>query len=201
MSNTRRYKLNKKAYAVTRTMGAGRWEYVYCSPKGVMATNTTAIIRVTLPSQDNVPTDPCIYTKDMMAEHKPKGDELVTMPEGLPAKTTGNHTVPNLTIEPSDKQTAVISVDAKQLIELLRAACEVTDHSRNLVRLRFIGNALRIDAHKDKDGQEFAAVLMGIVYNGDQIPGDPEGTAPSLVNELIDEIKLLLPDSVGRKFR
>lgn len=198
------FKLNRKNFAATRVMGEGRFEYAYVDSKGMIVTDTTSIIRVTLPAQDAL-TEPCIFTKKQLDEYRPKSAaDIVTMPDGLPAKTTGQYSVPNLeaAIVDSSKQTAVIAVNAKQLIELLKAAVDVTDHSRSLVRLRVCGGQLRIDAHRDQGGQEFTGVLVGISYNGNCIPGDPAGTVQAYEpSEAFDEKTLTLPNTEGRKFR
>lgn len=209
-----RFILNKKAFAATRALARGKdadkkWDYMHVSKAGVICTDTTAIIRVSLPKQDNVPSHAQVFTSDMFEKLRPTtADETVTMPEGLEPKSNGTIAVPNFaaTIPNSDAQVACVTVSAKQLIELLKAACEVTDHARQLVRLRICGDEknqkLRIDAHRDADGQEFCAVLMGAIYKGVNIPGDPTGpkqeTAPS---EEFDEKKLTLPMTEGRKFR
>jgi hypothetical protein len=206
----RRYILNRKCLAALRAIGEGKFEYAYVSPKGILCTNTNAIIRVTLPvcapldkSLPQQPTEPAIFTKETLVKLAPKDDELIPMPEGLEAKTSGRFTVPNLEqgITDPNKQTAAIVVNAKTLIDLLTAACEVTEHSRKIVKLRFCGNNLRIDSHRLDGEQEFCAVLMGIQYTGQNIPGEPDGSKPMIVNESFDEKRLELPNTSGRKFR
>lgn len=182
----RRYILNKKCFAATRALAKGRdadpkWNYMYVSPKGCICTDRVALIRVSLPPQSDAPTAPCVFTSDVFEEMRPKTeDELVTMPEGREAKCDGNLAVPNFSaaIPEPTTQTASITVTAKHLIDVLKAACEVTDHARHLVRLRICGDGnknqqLRIDAHRDEDGQEFTGVIMGTVYTGSNIPVTP----------------------------
>jgi hypothetical protein len=130
----------------------------------------------------------------------------VTMPEGLPAKTTGQYTVPNhdVTIPKPEDQTATITVDAARLIELLKAAMEVTEHNKNLVRLRFYKDFIRIDAHRDVGGQEFMGLLMWTNYNGNCIPGDSKKVLTGTntpTPETANDGHFKLPVYEGRKFR
>ena len=214
--NERRWILNKKAFAALRalneTYGAKdteKWSYIHVSPKGVTATDTSSFIRVTLPKdrEKDQPSEPRIFSYDEAMALIPKKDMDVVMPEGMEAKTSGAYIVPNYEMaipEPKD-QTATLTVNAKFLINMLKAACDVTNHSRSLVRLRFYGNRIRIDAHKDNGGQEFMGVLLGTNYNGICIPGDvPEGTATQKApvnDETNDQQKLKLPILEGRRFR
>jgi hypothetical protein len=206
----RRYVLNKKAFAATRVMGKdSKWAYIHVSPKGVICTDARALIRITLPCtpKSEMPTSARVFTKAMIENLRPKtADDLVTLPEGLEAKSNGCFTVPDFTvgIPDANKQHASIAIDAKMLINLLKAACEVSDHSRNLVRLRLCGTkppVLRIDAHRDEGGQEFTGVLMGITYNGACIPGDAIEDSHQHKSEDVDQKKLTLPLLEGRKFR
>jgi hypothetical protein len=211
-----RYILNKKAFAATRVMPKGvnaetKWRYIHVSPVGVTCTDTSSIIRVSLPKQDNAPQAAQVFTPDMFEPLIPKSqDETVQMPEGLEAKSNGQLAVPsfNAAIPDPKTQVASITLSAKALIEVLKAACEVTDHARQLVRLRLCGEGknqqLRIDAHCDEDGQEFVGVMMGTIYSGTRIPGDPAkdaAMAAAASNESFDEKKLTLPMVEGRKFR
>jgi hypothetical protein len=212
----RRYQLNRKCFAATRILGKGKdadpkWNYMYVSPKGVICTDRIALIRVSLPQQANAPETPCVFTGDVLEENRPAtGDEIVLMPEGREAKCDGTLAVPNFSsaIPESSTQVASITITAKHLIEILKAACEVTDHARNLVRLRICGDGnknqqLRVDAHCDKGSQEFTGVIMGTVYTGTNIRGDPINPNQGLHSktEMIDERKLTLPLTEGRKFR
>lgn len=215
--NEPRYVLNKKTFAATRVMPRGKdadpkWQYIHVSPTGVICTDTSSIIRVSLPHQPAMPSHTQVFTPDMFEDLIPKsGDATVEMPEGLEAKSNGKIAVPNFNtaIPGPSTQVASITLSAKSLIEVLKAACEVTDHARQLVRLRLCGEGknqqLRIDAHRDEDGQEFVGVMMGTVYLGDKIPGDlPKDAtmaAAASVSEAFDEKKLSLPLSEGRKFR
>ena len=159
MSSDRRWLLNKKTFSVLRALGPGteeRWKYIYVGPKGVTATDTIALIRVSLPNtMVALPAanifDAATFKKLMPTEQ----DAIVTMPEGLEAKTSGLYTVPNhdATIPKPEDQTATIAVNARRLIDVLKAALEVTEHARGLVRLRFYKDTLRIDAHRDNGGQ------------------------------------------------
>ncbi len=210
----RRYKLNRKCYAATRALGKGKdadpkWDYMYVGPKGCICTDRVALIRVSLPEQENAPTTPCVFTGSVLEENRPKtGDEIVTMPDGKEAKCDGTLAVPNFSqaIPDPGTQIASITVTAKHLIDVLKAACEVTDHARHLVRLRICGDGnknqqLRIDAHRDDDAQEFCGVIMGTVYTGTNIPGDPQNGQQQTKVESFDERKLTLPLTEGRKFR
>lgn len=212
---SRRYVLNRKCFAAARALGRGKdadpkWQFLFVSPKGVIATDKTAVIRVSLPvqPQDETPLSPQVFTREMFEPVAPKtADELVTMPEGLEAKSTGTLSIPNFNSaipEPS-AQVASITVTAKHLIEVLKAACEVTEHSRYLVTLRICGDGnksqtLRVDAHRDEDGQEFCAAVMGTFYTGSNIPGEPQAGDKNVV-EHVEERKLNLPLTEGRKFR
>lgn len=201
----RRYILNRKCFSALKAIGPGaenRWKYMHVSPKGVTCTDTVSLIRVTLPESELNPTGPVIFDLDAVKKLQPKGDEKVSMPEGMEAKTSGKYTVPNFDVGIPDpkNQTATVTVNAERLIQLLKAAMDVTEHSRNLVRLRFYKDSIRIDAHRDNGGQEFLAILMGTNYNGNCIPGDPpKGSEP--VSEVADEKTLKLPVNEGRKFR
>lgn len=216
----RRWVLNRKCFAALRAIGAGalsRWEYMHVGPKGVTCTDTISLIRVSLPDEHKTgfqqaagtgPT-PVIFTLEQakMLGHALDKKDTVTMPVGLPAKT-GQYTVPNYdaTIPNPDDQTATLAVDAGKLIEILKAACEVTEHSKHLVRLRFYGKFIRIDAHRDAGGQEFMGLLVGTDYNGTGIPGDASNEKtvngkfipPS--EDAVDGA-LTLPLFEGRKFR
>ena len=210
----RRWILNRKCFAALRAIGNAadrRWQYIHVSGKGVTCTDTVSLIRVSVaaPQLGGNP-EPAIFdygeAKKLAAGLK--ATEVVTMPEGLPAKTTGQYTVPNyeVTIPRPEDQTATITVDASRLIEMLKAAMEVTEHSKSLVRLRFYKDFVRIDAHRDTGGQEFLGLLMGLNYNGNGIPGDaPQGVlAHGLtikVQETTDEKHFRLPLFEGRKFR
>ena len=203
----RRYVLNRKCFAALKAIGSGaenRWKYVHVSPKGVLCTDTVSLIRVTLPDSNLTPTNPVIFDLDTAKKLMPKNDDGVSMPEGMEAKTTGKYTVPNFDVgipDPSN-QTATVTVNAERLVQLLKAAMDVTEHSRNLVRLRFYKDSIRVDAHRDKGGQEFLGILMGTTYAGDCIPGDaPKGTVAKPASESVDEKTLKLPVHSGRKFR
>jgi len=211
----RRWVLNRKCFAALRAIGDGvdrRWNYIHVGPKGVTATDTVSLIRVTLPKENGINQDgvgePAIFDYDMMKNLSKSGfgQGQIEMPEGLPAKTTGQFTVPNhdITIPKPEDQTATITVDAKRLIELLKAAMEVTEHNKHLVRLRFYKNFIRIDAHRDVGGQEFMGLLMCTNYIGAGIPGDrPVGAEISLsgVSESSEDGHFKLPVYEGRRFR
>ena len=194
----RRFILNRKCFAALRAMGKDRWEYLYCSPKGVIATDTTSLIRVSLPKQENCPTEPIIYGREALAV----AQLTENMPVGEEAKS-GKYSVPDLEagIVSADKQTASITINAKSLINLLEAACEVTEHSKSLVKLRFCGNSLRIDSHRLEGEQEFTGILTEVYYSGNMIPGDPKNNTNAQPTETVDERKLSLPETSGRKFR
>lgn len=205
-----KYVINKKALAALRAMSktVSKWQYAHVSPKGVTCTDAHVYIRVSLPPQaKHVPTGAQIFTKDMLEEIRPVKDEVITMPVGLEAKTTASIYVPNLdcVLPDPSKEISHITLEAKPLIELLRAACEVTDHSKFLVRLRICKSGknelLRIDAHHDEDGQEFVGVIMATDYNGKNISGDRPEHIPAHPTEVIGETSLNLPATEGRKFR
>jgi hypothetical protein len=208
MMSDRRYILNRKCFAALRAIGPGaesRWKYIHVSPKGVTCTDTVTLIRVTLPHSANEQgVDHAIYSYAQAKSLMPKSNSEIVMPEGMEAKTSGKYTVPNFDVgipEPKN-QTATVTVNAERLIQLLKAAIEVTEHSRNLVRLRFYKDSIRIDAHRDKGGQEFMGILMGTSYRGNCIPGDaPIETSSQLITEDADEKTLKLPVNSGRKFR
>jgi hypothetical protein len=134
-----------------------------------------------------------------------KATEVVTMPEGMPAKTTGQYTVPNhdVTIPRPEDQTATITVDAGRLIELLKAAMEVTDHNKHLVRLRFYKEFIRVDAYRDAGAQEFMGLLMWTNYNGNNIPGDSKHVTSTNqpTPETAEDGHFKLPLYEGRRFR
>jgi hypothetical protein len=210
----RRWVLNRKCFAALRAIGDGvdrRWNYIHVGPKGVTATDTVSLIRVTLPiihGDSNTPTEPAIFdygAAERLAKSIKSG-ATVTMPVGLPAKTTGQFTVPNhdVTIPKPEDQTAAITVDAARLIELLKAATEVTEHNKNLVRLRFYKDFIRIDAHRDVGGQEFMGLLMWTNYNGNCIPGDAKHVLAGTnkpTPETANDGHFKLPVYEGRKFR
>jgi len=201
----RRYILNRKCFAALRAIGPGaedKWKYMHVGPKGCTCTDTVSLIRVTLPPTNASPDEAEVFPLDQAKKLAPKGDEATEMPAGLEAKSSGKYTVPNfdVSIPEPNKQTATLTVNAERLVSLLKAAMDVTDHSRNLVRLRFYNDSIRIDAHRDNGGQEFMAILMGTNYNGVCIPGDPEKDAQP-VSEVADEKTLRLPVHSGRKFR
>jgi hypothetical protein len=205
----RRWTLNKKAFAALRAIGDGtekRWKYIHVGPKGVTATDTVSLIRVSLPSQplpDHPESAIFEYDEALTISKRLKVNQTTEMPAGLPAKTTGTHTVPNhdVTIPSPGDQTATITVDAARLIELLKAAMEVTDHNKNLVRLRFYKEFIRIDAHRDIGGQEFMGLLMWTKYNGNNIPGDCQKVATQPTPEDANDGHFSMPVFEGRKFR
>ncbi len=209
----RRWILNRKCFAALRAIGDGtdkRWNYIHVGPKGVTCTDTVSLIRVTLPSQHlgaNAGAEPAIFDYETAKKlSKSVGTLELTMPEGLPAKTTGQYTVPNhdVTIPKPEDQTATITVDAERLVELLKAAMEVTEHNKHLVRLRFYKDFIRIDAHRDVGGQEFMGLLMWTNYNGNCIPGDAKHVMTGTnkpTPETADDGHFKLPVYEGRKFR
>jgi hypothetical protein len=205
-----RWILNRKAFAAMRAIRADapdRWKYIHVGSKGITATDTTSIVRVSLPKVADQCETPAIFPLEEVKKLMPKGNDLVTMPEGLEAKTTGHYTVPNFDVgipDPQD-QLCTITINAERLINILKGAAEVTEHSRALVRLRlYKDNFIRVDAHRDNGGQEFMGMVMGTNYEGNGIPGDAApGTQPpvSKATEKCDEGKLKLPVFEGRKFR
>ena len=204
----KKWQLNRKCFAALRALGpqaASRWKYIHCGPRGVTATDTLALIRISTPApQTGGDPEPRIFAADEALALMPKGEEVVTMPDGLPAKTTGKYTVPDheVTIPGPKDQRFTITVSAARLVEVLKAACEVSDHTQSLVRLRFYEDYIRIDAHRDTGGQEFMALVMGTTYNGKGIPGDaPVGSVAKPASEECTEKTLVLPVYEGRVFR
>lgn len=214
----RRYHLNKKCFAATRAWGTAsdhdtKWDYMQVGPDGVIVTNCVKFMKIDLPPQTNAPTSPRIFSKatieKLRKDFEGDDDTLVELPEGMEAKSNGTYSVPNFqhAIPAPDKEIAHITVTAKDLLELLKSACDVTDHTRFLIRLRIMqvgkNPQLRIDAHKDDDGQAFVANLMGTHYTGINIPGDKSTDVfpVEMQSEQIDEAKLELPLTEGRKFR
>jgi hypothetical protein len=211
----RRWILNRKCFAALRAIGDGtdkRWNYVHVGPKGVTCTDTVSLIRVSLPTANGINqvgvNEPAIFDYDAMKTLSKSGFGVgqIEMPDGLPAKTTGQYTVPNhdVTIPKPEDQTATITVDAARLIELLKAAMEVTEHNKNLVRLRFYKDFIRIDAHRDVGGQEFMGLLMWMNYNGNCIPGDAKHVLAGTnkpTPETANDGHFKLPVYEGRKFR
>ena len=210
-----RWVLNRKAFAAMRAIRADapdRYKYIHVGPKGITATDTTAIVRVSLPATCVSPNvadlpEPRIFPLEHAKKLMPRGDDSVIMPEGLEAKTTGDYTVPNFDVgipDPQD-QMCTITINANRLIDILKGAVEVTDHSRALVRLRlYRDNFIRVDSHRDNGGQEFMGMVMGTTYDGHGIPGDaPAGTTPRVTaeTEKCEEGKLKLPVFEGRVFR
>jgi hypothetical protein len=170
------------------------------------------MIRVSLPGAGQPGwggnAEPAIFEYDaaMKLAKECGRNDTVTMPEGLPAKTTGFYTVPNcdVAIPRPEDQTATITVSASRLVEMLKAAIEVTEHNKHLVRLRFYGGFIRIDAHKDTGGQEFMGLIMGTNYNGNGIPGDSQKVVAGTYKptpETADEGHFKLPLYEGRRFR
>ena len=210
----RRWILNKKCFAALRAIGDAtdrKWRYAHIGPKGVTCTDTVSLIRVSLPTEHGVNTDPntpTIFEYEVVKKlaNGQFGKGQIEMPEGLPAKTTGLFTVPNhdATVPRPEDQTATITVDAGRLIEILKGAMEVTDHNNNLIRLRFYQDFIRVDAHRDIGGQEFLGLLMGTKYNGNCIPGDPKHVVTGTYKptpETATEGHFKLPVFEGRKFR
>jgi len=207
----RRWILNRKCFAALRAIGDGtdrRWKYIHVGPKGVTCTDTVSLIRVSLPASQ-LAGDPKAaifnYEQAKKLSANLKATEVVTMPEGMPAKTTGQYTVPNhdVTIPRPEDQTATITVDAGRLIELLKAAMEVTDHNKHLVRLRFYKEFIRVDAYRDAGAQEFMGLLMWTNYNGNNIPGDSKHVTSTNqpTPETAEDGHFKLPLYEGRRFR
>ena len=215
--DSRRYVLNRKALAATRVMGKGphhdsKWDYIHVSAKGVICTDSISLVKIDIPAQANVPGSAQVFTKAMLdgvdEKHAnlPGGLEGIAMPEGLEAKSNNKISVPNFSkaIPDPNTQVASMTVNAKALIDILKVASDVTDHSRFLVKIRICGSGknqvLRIDAHRDAGAQEMVGVLMGTVYEGNSIPGNPTGAVVPMV-EYTEERKLVLPMIEGRRFR
>ncbi len=202
--------LNGKAFAAARIMpkeSSNKYGYMYVSPKGVVCTDGCRLIRITLPTTMNqIPANPAIFPAEQVLELRPKSPlETVHMPEGLPAKSNGQYSVPvyDNAIPAPEQMGQSIICDAKMLVDLLKAACDVTDHSRNLVRLSLAknGGLIRIDAYREEGAQEFTAMLMSVRYEGNSLPGNPDKNAPQQTVEVVDPGKISLPLNEGRKFR
>lgn len=225
----RRYKLNRKALAVTRALSNepghdAKWDYIYVGPDYVCCTNTTKFLRVSTPQPGNnseglkgtvfhdpQPTVPVIFPRAVVDEMRKKchGDNVIEMPEGLPAVSNGTFSVPNFSyaVPKPEFEENSICVTGKDLIDLVQTMNEVTEHSRYILKLRIckIGPKplLRIDTHHDDGGQECTGILMGTKYDGVNISGDrPENVPPpEKQTEKFDEAKIELPMETGRKFR
>lgn len=225
----RRYKLNRKCFEATRALSSEpqhdeKWDYIYVGNGYVCCTNTTKFVRITLPTPGNTgsglkgtvfhdpqPTVPVIFPRAVFDEMRKRchGDNVVEMPEGLPAVSNGKYSVPNFeyAVPKPESEENSICVTAKDLIDILQAAAATTDHSRYLIKFRQckIGpkSVVVINGHRDDGGQEFTGVLMGTKYEGINIPGDrPENVPPpEKQSEKFDEEKIELPMETGRKFR
>jgi hypothetical protein len=208
----RRWILNKKCLAALRAISPDadpKWKYIHVGPKGCTCTDTVSLIRVSLPTANgiNKNIEPEIFeyeaAKKLATGQFGKGQ--IEMPEGLPAKT-GKYIVQNhdAAIPRPEDQTATITVNASRLVELLKAAMEVTEHNKHLVRLRFYKDFIRIDSHRGAGEQEFLGFLMGTNYNGNCIPGDAKhfvaGTNKP-TPETVEEGHFKLPVTEGRRFR
>lgn len=197
--------LNRKCLAALAAAGEGKWDYAHVSTKGVTCTDTSALIRVSLPKTlVSPPSEARVFPVEELRDFEETlpDDCIDTIGEGLEPKTGPRFSVPALDqgILDTKKEKASVAVDAKRLIDVLKAACVVTDHERSLIRLRIVGNAIRIDAHRAENEQEFVGILMGINYNGACIPGDPTETGQN-ITETVDQTRLALPATEGRKFR
>lgn len=225
----RRYKLNRKCFAVTRALSTEpqhdeKWDYVYVGNGYVCCTNTTKFLRVSTPQPGNnsagltgtvfhdpQPTVPCIFPRQVIDEMRRKchGDNVVEMPEGLPAISNGKYSVPNFeyAVPKPEYEENCITITLKDLIDVCQTLVEVTDHDRKIGRLRIckIGPKplLRIDCHHDEGGQECTAIIMGTKYDGVNITGDrPENVPPpEKQSEKFVEESIELPMETGRKFR
>ncbi len=207
--------LNKKCFAALRAICAkttARWKYMHVSKAGVVATDMVSMIRVSLPTMtrvslpinDTLP-EPMVYDYETALSLIPKGDSEVIMPKVGPNPA---FSVPKFeyAVPQPKNQIASCTVDAQRLIDILKGAMDVTDHARNMVRLRFYKDFLRVDAHKDMDGQEFMGLMSCIKYNGNSIPGDPPAgvTVDGQFKpnpETAEQGSMVLPMFEGRKFR
>lgn len=205
------YKLNRKNFAATRIMPSdpsNKYAYLHVSNKGTVCLDGFRMVRVSLPDQEGgAPSNAAIFTPDIVEQKRTdESGKDVTMPDGLPAKSTGTHSVPifdNAMPDPSQMGQSII-LDGRALIELLKVACDVTDHARNLVRLSIqkSGGILRIDTHRVEGDQEFCGIQVAVQYKGNNIPGLPQaGEEKTLGGESIDAKNLSLPLFEGRKFR
>lgn len=204
------FTLNRKNFALTRIMPedvAHKYAYLHVSNKGTVCLNGFQLVRVTLPkSMEETPGNPAIYTPEMIEAVRVNSDKQVAkMPEGLPAKTTGSRAVPvfDNAIPGPEQMGQSIILDGKALIELLKVACDVTDHTRNLVRLSIAkhGGVLRIDAHREEGEQDFTGIQVAVQYKGHNIPGLPAEGEVQSETEMVDAKGLTLTMNEGRKFR
>lgn len=210
------YRLNGKNLSLTRLMGRGksfedRLKYIHASAKGTAVVSPTVIARVSLPSGESQPSSSVIWSQKQIDELKkptPESDEVIQMPEGLPAVTGPDYLVPNidkLFPEPSE-QTASITVNAENLLKILKVACDVTTDADKTVRLRICPEkgVLRVDSYRQPGQQEFVALIREIEYFGSNIPG--EKTAADANKPVQPEVKpsqatISLKTSTGRRFR
>lgn len=209
--NSRRFMLNRKSLAALKAAGENKWAYAHISKAGVTCTDGLFMIaRVSLPKTlVSVPEAQIISLGDAETFKKTiKDDECISIiPELLlhEPKTGPRFTVPALdkAIPETSKAAISVTVDAKQLITMLKMACEVTEHARSLVKLRICGNGIRIDSHRVEGEQEFVGHLKTFNYKGPGFAGEATENSSAGVNvsEAVEQKTLSLPNVVGRRFR
>lgn len=204
-------KINGKNMTVARLMPRGqkadpRLKYLHVSSKGVTAVSTEVTARVSLPTPQPIAASiwPQEKVEEILKQHGGQPLEMVTeQQDGLPAVTGPEYLVPKIedVIPDASDQKATFTCNAELLAKVLKCACEVTTDADKTVRLRFYGDTLRIDTWREPGQQEFVAVVMGIEYDGSNIPGDlAEGEEPK------PEVKpkqggLALKAAAGRRFK
>lgn len=204
------YRVNGRNLSVGRLMVRGkeadkRLKYIHVGPKGTSVITPELAARVSLP-------DYCASTEvaalipqgELDALPRVVGDDTVVLPEGRPAVTQPDYVVPQIDkcFPAPEHQTATFTCNAELLKKLLTVACEVSRDSQKLIRLRLCEdfNALRIDAYRQPGHQEFIAVLKGMDYEGNYIPGELPTNAPKVEKKPVQRA-LGLKVNVGRRFR
>ena len=207
------YRINGKNLSVARLMprgkdGDARLKYLHAGPKGVTAISPEVIARVSMPKgQADVTSTiwPQESVEKFLATSPTDLNDLVEVPEGLPAVTSPDFLVPQIdkVIPEPEMQDAFVTVNAELLIKVLKAACDVTTDADKTVRLRVHQeeNVLRVDAYCQPGEQEFVAVLTGVEYTGNNIPGDRPSDAPAKPEVKPIQQGLGLKSSTGRRFR
>lgn len=208
------YKVNGKNLSVGRLMVRGkdadkRLKFVHVGPKGTAVVTPVVVARVSLPAgveQDVAPNAVIPQDQlDALGRVVPESDRIVELPEGEPAITGPHFIVPIIDrcIPEPEQQIAAITVNADLLRKLMVIATEVSTDSDYTVRLRIMNTgetpALRIDAYRQPGDQEFVAVLKGIDYDGDYIPGEKE--PGKKVEKKPQQAGMVLKVSTGRRFK
>lgn len=207
------YRVNGKNLAVGRLMPRGktadkRLKYIHVGPKGTSVVTPNVVARVSLPEVHYTSLNPPAIIPqeqiDAMPRLAPESEDIVELPEGLPACSQPQYLVPQVDkcFPEPQHQTAEFTCNADLLRKLLTVACEVSRDSDKVVRLRICGeyNTLRIDNYRQPGDQEFCGVLKGIEYVGDYIPGEAPSDTPKVEKKPVQKV-IALKASTGRRFR